>query len=104
MHREPRAGRLAEGEGGAGVVDVVMGEDHPVDVVRTDPLFLGEAEHGSKASGVAGIDDGRALRSPIEIGLRASNPRDRSDHMVMIGAHTLITKRYLSGVASCTTL
>ena len=85
MHRESRASRLAEGERGARVIDVVMREDHPFEILGVDPPLGEEAKDSSGAAGVAGIDDGRAFRAPIEIGLRAPNPRDRLDHMVIIG-------------------
>src|SRR6202035_1671969 len=63
MHRQPRAGRLAERERGARMIDVVVREDHPVDL--TQVLFLEKAKHRLKAARVARIDDGQSLVAAV---------------------------------------
>src|SRR5438094_3405370 len=80
MHGEARAGRLAQGKRGTGVIDVVMGEDHPLEILGVDSSLGEEAKDGPEAAGVAGIDDGKSLGALIEIGMRASNSRDSFDH------------------------
>src|SRR5438552_10268837 len=84
MHGEACAGRLAEGKRGPGVIDVVMGEDHPLEILVVESSLGEEAKDGPEAAGVAGIDDGKSLGALIEIGMRASNSRDSFDHNAII--------------------
>ena len=84
MHGEACAGRLAEGKRGTGVIDVMMGEDHPLEILGVDSSLGEEAKDGPEAAGVAGIDDGKSLGALIEIGMRASNSRDSFDHIPIL--------------------
>src|SRR5207248_8974067 len=84
MHGEACAGRLAEGKRGTGVIDVVVGEDHPLEILGVESSLGEEAKDGPEAAGIAGIDDGKSLGALIEIGMRASNSRDSFDHTAII--------------------
>ena len=79
MHRETRAGRLAEGERSAGVIDVVVREDDPIDPAQS--LFLDESKDRAKTAGVARVDDRKPLAALMEVGLRAANARNPADHI-----------------------
>ena len=83
VHREACARRLAEGEGRAGVVDVMMGEDDPVD--RAQALRRDEPKHRLEAARVPGVDDGQPFSTVVEVGLGAADARDPPDHMRIIG-------------------
>src|SRR5256714_3780838 len=82
MHREPRSRRLAECEGGACVVDVVMGKDHPVD--STSGVLLDEAKDSPDAARVAGVDDREPFCTAVEVRLSAPNARNRRNHVPII--------------------
>ena len=84
MHRQPRAGRLAQRERRPRVVDVVMGQDHPVD--RTQGACLEESKHRPRATRIAGIDDGQPFVATVHEGLRAANARNRRNHASIIPA------------------
>src|SRR2546421_11503513 len=82
MHRETRSRRLADCESGARVVDVVVGEDHPVD--STSGVLLDVAKHGPDAARVAGVDDRELFRAAVEVRLGAPDARDRRYHVPII--------------------
>jgi len=82
VHREPRTGRLAQGQGGAGVIDVVVREDDPIDLAQG--LFLDEAKDRSEAAGIARVDDRETLAVLMKVGLRAANAWNPADHILII--------------------
>src|SRR5438270_14018253 len=90
MHRQLCAGRLAEGEGRAGVVDVVVGEDDQVDVSWLEALLADEPKHRSVAAGVARIDDRKAFIGVIEVGLGTPDPGDWLDHGTQYGLRLFV--------------
>src|SRR5438552_3258342 len=83
-HGEACSCRLAEGKRGPGVIDVMMGEDHPLEILGVEVSLGEESKDGPEAAGVTGIDDGKSLGALIEIGMRASNSRDSFDHTAII--------------------
>jgi len=100
MHREPRPGRLAEGEGGAGMIDVVMGQDHPLEILGVESPLGEEAKDSPEAAGVAGVHDGKSLGALIEIGLSAADARYPLDHSHIIDVLTRRPCAILQGLAS----
>jgi len=85
MYREPGAGRLAQRERGTGMVDVVVGQDHPVEVLRLKTLPADEPKDCPVAAGVARVDNGQVVPAGVEIGLRAMDTGDPLDHVHIIG-------------------
>jgi hypothetical protein len=83
VHGETRARCLAEGERGAGVIDVVMGEDDPID--RAQALLLDESTDRAEAARVARIDDGETFAAAVQVRLGAAHARDPMDHGPIIG-------------------
>ena len=69
----------------AGVIDVVMGEDHPLEILGVESSLGEEAKDSPEAAGVARVHDGESLGALIEISLSAPNPRDPLDHTPIIG-------------------
>jgi hypothetical protein len=73
-------GCLAERQRRAGVIDVVMGQDDPIEWSAVLADVCQEPKHRSIAAGVSRIDDSGAFPTSIEVGLGATNTRDRLDH------------------------
>ena len=84
MHRQPCAGRLAEREGRAGVVDVVVGEDDRVDIGWLEALLADEPKHRSVAARVARIDNRDVVPADVQVGLRPMDTGDPLNHLPII--------------------
>jgi len=82
VHGEARSGCLAQGERGARVIDVVVGEDDPIDPAQG--LCLDEAKDRAEAAGISRIDDGETLAVLMQVCLRAANARNPADHILII--------------------
>ena len=91
MHGQSRAGCLAQGKRRARMVDMVMGEDHPVD--RSRGVLVEKVKHGRKASRVAGIDDGNPFGGAMQVRLRAPDAGDPLDHPAIIGPIRFLRER-----------
>ena len=65
------------------MVDVVVGQDHPVDL--TQGVLFDESNHRPKAARVAGIDDGDPFVAAVHERVCAANARNRPDHTLIIG-------------------
>ena len=82
VHGETRSGCLAQGECGPRVIDVVVGEDDPIDPAQG--LCLDEAKDRAEAAGISRIDDGETLAVLMQVRLRAANARNPADHILII--------------------
>ncbi len=83
VHGETRPGRLAERERRAGVIDVVVREDDPID--RAKALLFDESKDRAEAARIARIDDSETLAAVVQIGLGAADARNQPDHRPIIG-------------------
>ena len=82
VHRETRAGRLAECERSARVIDVVVREDDPIDPANA--LLLKESKDRPEAAGIAGVDDRETLAAPVQVRLRAAHTRNPLNHFLIM--------------------
>ena len=82
VHGETRSGCLAQGERGARVVDVVVGEDDPIDPAQG--LCFDISKDSAEAAGIARVDDGQTLAALMQVCLRAANARNPADHILII--------------------
>src|SRR5438132_13044099 len=82
VHGETRSGCLAQGERGARVVDVVVGEDDPIDPAQG--LCLDESKDRAEAAGISRIDDGETLGVLMQVRLGAANAWNPADHILII--------------------
>lgn len=64
------------------MIDVVVREDDPVDPAHG--LLRGKSNDGAEAAGIAGVDDGNTVVAPVQVGLRAPNARNSTDHAPII--------------------
>jgi uncharacterized membrane protein YqjE len=76
VDRKLCAGSLTQRGSGPSVIEVVVRQEDPSEVVRLSATLREEAEDGSMAAGVAGIDDDEAMRALVQVCLRAANARD----------------------------
>src|ERR1700694_3851518 len=96
VHGETRTRRLAECERGAGVIDVVMREDDPIDAAQA--LLLDESTHRAEAAGIARVDDGETVAAVVQIGLCAAHARDPMNHGPIIGLSGGSEARRVQGI------
>jgi hypothetical protein len=74
-------GRLAQGVDCPGVVDVMVGQDHPSEILGLKVAIGHEAEDRLVATGVAGIDHSQPVEPSEQIGLCATNAIDAMNQL-----------------------